>query len=163
MAALVRDVAHRNIPNREISEWPVFNIMNQLRVTRYDEDTIFIHRAVEYTGWLECTAEAAQTSRLVRICIVQPKRGGQEMGDDKPTSLEVFKTENPTIATPINEEDFVRISDRHYLVTPGERLRLDYLHRLTNNLSHQKSSLGDYNVVYMCPMFLCKSATTTNS
>ena len=151
---MLRDSAVRQIADSVIGKEPRFYIMNQLRTTSRVDDTIFLHKLVEYSGWLH-TAPAFRGTTFVRICIVQPRMGGQEYATDVPRVREVFGTEEPTIATPINEVDFVRVSDRHYLVSSQRRFRLDYSHRLSHNSSHQQPTMGAVNNVWMGPMYLC--------
>jgi len=153
---MLRDTATKRIQDGVIYTTPTFYILNQLRRISLTNDTLFIHKLVEYSGWLEPAAAATGTT-FVRICIVQPRRGGQTIATDTPSAVEVFGTSEPTIATAINEDDFVRISDRHYLLGT-KPLRLDYSHRLSSNMSHQQPTVGEWNTVWMGPMFMCTIA-----
>jgi len=137
---------------------PAFWIMNRLQIMSYEENTVFVHKRVEYSGTLEIVGT---TPILVRICIVQPRLGGQLELGHMPTAEQVFGTRDPSIATPINETRWIAISDRHYFVDatqtvygrPG--IELEYEHRLTNNMSMQRPTLSGYGAVRNGPIFFC--------
>lgn len=152
---MLRNTASKTIWSRPITAEPQYIIINQLRRTNVDESVIFTHKIIQYFGKLTPLFDLTAPT-LVRMCIVQPHNpGGQEATYDTPTSGEVFGTESPSVATPINESLFWRISDRHYLVYPDQEQRLNYFHRLTNNLSYQLPTVGKLNIVHSGPMFLC--------
>jgi len=138
------------LPDTPVGMWPEFWIMNRLEVQRKDMDNIFIHKRVEYTGYLRLLTE---DTALVRICIVQPRSGGEEVFANRATSMSVFGTENPTVASPIRP-DWIGISDRHYLISPEQRtLEIDYSHRLSHNLSLHKSVFSRYTRIAQGPMW----------
>jgi hypothetical protein len=137
---------------------PSFMIMNRLPIRSYHDEAVFIHKRVEYEGFLQLVGT---TPTLVRICIVQPRAGGEQELGHQPTAQQVFGTRDPSIATPIDETKWLRLSDRHYFVT-GEQTRygknglwVEYTHRLSHNLSLQSPTLSGYGRVHECPIFFC--------
>lgn len=137
---------------------PSFIIMNRLPIRNYEDNVVFIHKRVEYQGFLQLVGT---TPTLVRVCIVQPRAGGELELGHQPTAQQVFGTRDPTIATPIDETKWLRLSDRHYFVN-GEQTRygkngleVDYTHRLSHNLSLQTPTLSGYGRVKECPIFFC--------
>jgi len=153
--------ASYTLPDEPIGMWPnMFWIMNRLEVARKDMDNIFIHKRVEYTGVLRLISDA---SALVRICIVQPRQGGELQFANRANTLAIFGTENPTVATPIQPE-WIGISDRHYLLDPTNRsVEIDYSHRLSHNLSLHRSTFARYTHIAVGPMFWCAISDVHNA
>lgn len=137
---------------------PTFWIMNRLHNLSHEENTVFVHKRVEYAGVLTLTGT---TPIIVRCCIVQPRLGGQLELGHMPTAEQVFGTRDPSIATRIDDSHWITISDRHYMVDatqtayglPG--IELDYEHRLTNNMSMQMPTLSGMGQVRNGPIFFC--------
>jgi len=151
--------AYYVIPDEQIGLWPVFHIMNRLDPARRDCDHVFMHKRVEYDGKLILTGNSPV---LVRICIVQPRMGGEERFAERATATEVFGTPNPTVATALSP-NWIGISDRHYMVTPeAPEIRLNYSHRLSHNMSLQMTTLGRWAHVDTGAMWLCAIADINN-
>jgi len=149
------------IEDERIRTSPTFRIINRIQQMSMAELTVFVHKRVEYNGMIELSGAAAI---IVRICIVQPRAGGEAEMGHQPTAEQVFGTEEPTVATAINDRNWVTISDRHYFVAPeittGGRIgmEINYEHRLSNNMSIQSPTVGGMGRVTDGPMFLCTLA-----
>jgi len=156
------------IPDTRLTLSPEFFIINRLRAQTTWEDIVFSHKRVEYNGFLELKGTMPI---LVRICLVQPRLGGEWSIGHLPTAEMVFGHHEDwdpiSIATSINEHEWIRVSDRHYLVCGDEHkgekrgLSVDYSHRLTRNLSLQQATVGGDCQVSGGPIFLC-AFTDTN-
>jgi len=162
--------AQRVIASERITLDPKFFIINRLPCVRRLETTVFSHKRVEYDGLAELVGNSPA---LLRICIVQPRLGGEWEFGNLPRAEDVFGRHDPwnpiTIATAIDKDQWIGVSDRHYLVTAEpvadghSGIWLDYSHRLSNNLSMQEPTLGASNIVSIGPMFLCAFSDTDTS
>jgi len=149
------------IEDERIRTSPTFRIINRIQQLSMAELTVFVHKRVEYSGMIQLSGV---TPIIVRISIVQPRSGGEAEMGHQPTAEQVFGTTAPTVATEINNRNWITISDRHYLVAPEMTvtgrigLEIDYEHRLTNNMSVQAPTIGGMGMVTNGPMFLCTLA-----
>lgn len=142
--------ASYTLPDTLIGLWPEYWIVNRLEVADKSKEHIFIHKRVEYSGYLRLLTE---DTALVRICIVQPRSGGELQFANRATNMSVFGTENPTVATPIRE-GWIGISDRHYLIGPATRqIELSYEHRLSHNMSLHMNALDRWTHIAEGPMW----------
>jgi len=150
------------IPLEQVGFTPfMYWIMNRLKTQDTDLDTIFIHKRVEYDGTL-CLMEGS--SALVRICIVQPKQGGESRFGNRANTFAIFGTGEPTIASRISE-DWIAISDRHFLLdTTNPEIPISYSHRLSHNMSLQeKLPLAPYTFVKSGPLYWFAFTDTHNA
>jgi len=147
---------------------PQFWIINRLQPRSLWEDMVFSHKNVDYWGFASLFGD---TPIIMRICILQPRVSGEVVVGHLPVPWMVFggRMRTPgiddpiTVATPISEEGWIRISDVLYVndghdAGGGPGLRLDYKHRLTNNLSLQQPTVGAGCQVSVGPIFLCAYA-----
>lgn len=148
--------ASLNLLDEVVKTEPEFWTMNRLHVGLSNLDTIYTHKRIEYTGVLIATGGSA----LVRICIVQPKTGGEAKFANRANAESVFGTISPTVASAVLG-DWRTLSDRHYMVT--EREELDYSHRLSHNMSLHESTLGGDSFIKIGPIFWCAIADTPNA
>jgi len=146
--------ASKSLLSEDVVVDPVFWVMNRLRLPSGDANWVFMHRRVEYAGVLHMNQPG---STIVRVCIVQPKEGGEGQFWSRATCSSVFGTPTPSIATPI-QSDWIKLSDRHYLVSSLEGEEIDYSHRLSHNLSLHSSTVGGYSNVEQGPIFWCALA-----
>jgi len=149
------------IPDERVTLNPEFIIINRLKVLSWEQNTVFVHKRVEYDGKFKLVGN---TGILVRVCLVQPRLGGQEELGHTPTAEQVFGQRDVTIATPIGNR-WIGVSDRHYFVMPGGRneIQVTYEHRLSNNLSLQEPTLGGTCKVSTGPIFMCAFSDLNSS
>jgi hypothetical protein len=122
------------------------NALDNIKESQYN-DIIFAHKQIEYWGSM-----TPEFSALMRIVLVQPRRGGQEPGYLYPRFETIFGVKNPSIAASVKEDDWIKLSDRHYFA--DKRTDVSHKHRLTNNLSIQLGTVGRKCVVWTAPIYL---------
>jgi len=150
--------AHTDLSDSHAFEIPTFWCINRLPKFSNGDQIVFTHKKIEYSGTF---ALRGDSTVIVRACIVQPRFGGENYIGETPNAQQVFGSPNPTVATPIDESTWIRISDRSFIVDPiplpsGQKgTEVHYIHRLSHNLSIQRPSVGPQSIVWNYPIFFC--------
>lgn len=135
---------------------PKTKVINRLPKTTWD-DIVFEQRVVTYNGFARLTGNSPI---ILRILLLQRKVGGEIVLAPHLEMQEVFgqreEWDPVTIASPISDRYFTKLSDRHYLVVPNASggMEISYRHRLSHNYSLQTPRISDSNEVRVGPIYI---------